>query len=495
MIDEVINRQGSMDVVLSGQEQLVSRIALAFKDSNKMAFLHGISGVGKSHIASRLQDSLSSSLVINMSLKTAVEPDQLKQQLICELVTDELTDLNQPIAKAVYQAVEYHNQSVLLIIDNAEFIANQGLSALWQSIHEFSRVNQSNFTFNVLLIGDTAWAKPLHHGLKSKSDSRVSEYLVPTLTKVQATDFMMSIHADWSDQKIQQFLNKIPSQYLIPKQLIYAQLPTNNRVEFKVLMSLGGLLAILIIAAVVVALYLRTEVEEPATDVQGIPEVLFNADNQVKANTARETPIRPDIKPLRSLDAISQSNAEQIIEPDVLLSQQDVNELAKSAEQVLNLESDNVTDSIEESQAIQPEPTIEQQLIDSKPDVSTQLNLPSSSQPEVTYLYDEQDLLKVDSDRFALMLGGFSQLDSLENVKSTMDVSDKVKIYQTIRDSKPWFVLLYGDFSTRVEASNYVRRNVQIFEGMAPWAKPFQSIQAEINATTRQVENNDNDNN
>lgn len=492
MVDEIINRQGSMDVVLSGQEQLVSRIALAFKDSNKMAFLHGISGAGKSHIASRLQDSLSSSLVIDMSLRTAIEPDQLKQQLMCELVTDELTDLNQPIAKAVYQAVEYHNQSVLLIIDNAEFIANQGLSALWQSIHEFSRVNQSNFTFNVLLIGDTAWAKPLHHGLKSKSDSRVSEYIVPALTKVQATDFMMSIHADWSDQKIRQFLNKIPPQYMIPKQLIYAQIPASNRVKFKVFLSLGGLLAILVIAAVAVALYLRNGSEDSVTDIQEVPEALFKSDSQVGAST---TPVKPDIKPLTSLEAISQSNTEQSNEPDISLSQQDIIELAQPAEQILNLESDNITDPVAESQAINPELTIEQPLIDATPDVITQLNSLVTSQHEVTYPYDEQDLLKIDSSKFSLMLGGFSQFDSLESVKSTMGVSDKVKIYQTIRDSKPWFVLLYGDFSTRVEASNYVHRNVQIFGDMAPWAKPFQSIHAEINATTRQVENDNNDNN
>ncbi|WP_435275652.1 AAA family ATPase [Psychrobium sp. nBUS_13] len=487
MVDERINRQGSMDVVLNVQEQLISRIALACKDSNKMTFLHGISGVGKTHIANRLQDSLSASLVISMSLKSTIQPEQLKQQLICELVTDELTDLNQPIAKAVYQAIEHHHQSVLVVIDNAEFIANQGLSALWQAIHEFSRVNQSNLTFNVLLIGDTKWAKPLHHGLKNKSDSRVAEFLVPTLTKQQATDFMMSVHADWSDQKIQQFVNKVPLEYLIPKQLIYAQLPNNKKTKFKVFLFLGAMITFLAIAATVVAFYLRTS--EPVIEPVEIPQVQLDATNQKKPiELNEELPLNRVDKALVGSDAELPSESQQLLEP--------VTELQKTEESSSTIEQPTNIEAVDETSTIKTKASILEPSVESKIVNAEQNDVTLQTQSAVTYLHDEQKLLKIEVDRYSLMLGGFSKFESLESVKSSFIATDeKLKFYQTIRDSKPWYVLLYGDFSTSVEANNYVDNNLPTFEKMSPWAKSFQSIREEINVTTRQLENNDNDNN
>lgn len=487
MVDERVNRQGSMDVVLNAQEQLVSRIALACKDGNKMTFLHGISGVGKSHIATRLQDSLSSSLVVSMSLKSSIEPEQLKQQLICELVTDELTDLNQPIAKAVYQAIEHHHQSVLVILDNAEHIANQGLSALWQAIHEFSRVNQSNLTFNVLLIGDTKWAKPLHHGLKNKSDSRVAEFLVPTLTRQQATDFMMNVHADWSDQKIQQFVNKVPLEYLIPKQLIYAQLPNNKGIKFKVFLFLGAMITFLVLAVIAVAFYLRAS--GSVTDPVDMPQVQFDGVNQVQSTEQKgHLPSNLDDRVSVDSDAALNSDSQQIFKQDI--EYQKAIESAYTIEQPMNIEA------IDETLAVTAKSSFLESGLESEIVNAERNDVTPQTQSAMTYLYDEQKLLKTEIDRYSLMLGGFSQFESLENVKSSFIVTDeKIKVYQTIRDGKPWYVLLYGDFSTSVEANNYVGNNLPKFGKMSPWAKSFQSIREEINVTTRQLENNDNDNN
>jgi mRNA degradation ribonuclease J1/J2 len=146
----------------------------------------------------------------------------------------------------------HSQQSILLIIDNAELIPQQTLSSLWQSIHELDRMNQTLFTFNVLLIGDTRWAVPIHHGLKNKVDSLVAEFGIDPLTPAQATDFMMSVHTDWSDQKIQQFINKISPEYLVPKQLVYAQLPVAKGIKRKVLLFVSVIVLSLCIVTVIV---------------------------------------------------------------------------------------------------------------------------------------------------------------------------------------------------------------------------------------------------
>jgi type II secretory pathway predicted ATPase ExeA len=83
MVDSAVTRQSSMDVTLEPQIQLVSRIGLALKNSNKLSFLHGKIGVGKSHVANLLQQNLPTIHVVKLQIKHAMEPEQLKQQIIC----------------------------------------------------------------------------------------------------------------------------------------------------------------------------------------------------------------------------------------------------------------------------------------------------------------------------------------------------------------------------------------------------------------------------
>ena len=132
---------------------MISRIGLAIKNNSKLSFLHGNVGVGKSHVAHLLQQNLDKVNVVKLQLKAVMEPEQLKEQIVCELATGELSDLNQPISTAVNDGILRNNLSTLLIIDNAELMPQQTLSALWQSLHEVTRINQTNYTFNVLLIG------------------------------------------------------------------------------------------------------------------------------------------------------------------------------------------------------------------------------------------------------------------------------------------------------------------------------------------------------
>lgn len=484
MVDTPINRQGSMDVVLDVQEQLISRIALAMKDSNKLSFIHGPTGVGKSHIANRLQNLLSATtFTIKLSPKSALEPEQLKQQLVCELAIDELTDLNQPIATAVLQAVNHHHQSIVVLIDNAELVANQGLSAIWQALHEFSRANQTAFTFNVLLIGDSKWAKPFHHGLKSKSDSRVAEFFVNILSKKQAVDFMMRVHADWSDQKIQQFVNKVPAQYLIPKQLIYAQLPQRSSAGVKAILWLSVFVAVILVASVGIAYYLQSTTEETVTT--DIPSVIATSPTEtaVVVNPPKETKKADDDVEVLDDISIKESETAVIEQPAKIVEEDSVNPvLASPQSEVADIEQDT-----------QQAPAEEQAPVEEVSEVGT---TKATADTVVTaYNFDEEYLMAVDAKKFALMLGGFSQRQSLQRVQTQLATTDDLKVYQTIRENKPWYVLLYGDFETRAAANEFVVNNRQQFVGIIPWAKPFQSIQSEIIKNTRQLENNDNDSN
>jgi len=479
MVDPTVNTHSSMEVILEAQTQLVSRIGLATKSSNKLSFLHGKIGVGKSHVAHLIQHGLDNTQVVKIQLKQAIEPEQLKQQIICELATDELSDLNQPIATAVHNGIVHNNQSILLIIDNAEHIPQQILSALWQSIHEFTRMNQSHCTFNILLIGDTRWAIPMHHGLKNKTDSLVAEFEVLSLTKSQATDFMMSIHTDWSDLKIQQFINKVAPEYLIPKQLIYAQLPQANGAKRKVILFVGAIFTFLCILTAIVGYLMANEKERSNKAEVEIPQVV--------------SPLLPvelvkldDNKTLKPQEKDKDIESTDSIETPTVVVNEVVSE--KLDDDVTPLSSEDNTSQSKEAIVAQTVEAVTVKPINiSTDDTATRAGVVDN---EVSsFKFDEAYLLALSQEGYSLMLGGFSNEATLLAVKERFTQSQQLKMYKTNRYGASWFVLLYGSFDTLSHANQFVQDNASVFEAFSPWGKSHRAIQQEINAS-QLLENN-----
>lgn len=456
-------RQSSMDVRLEPQTQLVSRIGLATKDASKFSFVHGKPGVGKSYVVNLLQQQLPNTLVVKLVLKNALEPEQLKQQLVCELATHELSDLNQPISSAVMNAVEHHQQSVMIIIDDAELAHQQSLSALWQAIHEFSRMNQTHFTFNVLLVGETRWALPFHHGLKNKTDSLVAEYAVLPLTIQQATDFMMVVHADWSDQKISQFLKKMSPEYLVPKQLIYMQVASNKKSKQKVIVWLTCLVIFLIFSSFAIS-YLLNQSSTPII--------------------ADEKSIEPDIEKTEKLAVVTV--LPEISQSISTYDEQQQEVLTEPLPSVQSEAQGNEDALIAENKA--PNKVLPQENIALKEDAKLE-----KIQPLATVIedkFDEKVLMALPNTDFSLMLGGYSSLLTLEAMQQQFANDQKMRAYSGHRHGKAWYVLLYGDFKSIAAANAFVRENRDKFQGISPWAKSLKSIQSEISIGRLPVDNN-----
>jgi len=483
MVDQTVNRHSSMDVTLESQNQLVSRIGLAIKSSNKLSFLHGETGVGKSHVASLLQSNLPNIHVVKLQLKNTLEPEQLKQHIICELATDELSDLNQPISAAVYDNIRHKNLSTLLVIDNAELIPQQTLSGLWQSIHEFNRMNQTHLTFNILLVASSRWALPMYSGLKNKTDSLVAEFALASLTKQQATDFMMNVHADWSDIKIHQFINKIAPDYLTPKQLIYAKIPSVNRHQKKILLSIG-LIVILLISVAIVGSF-SVDKTPITTD---IPQLVSNVSTPlVSKPKINEYDVKdveydiPDIEPagpeeVKFVDKVIEKNKP----PSLVIAQQseETNTVLLSTD-ILDVDNKNeitVIDNSENEIVNTKQLAVTKEQIDSVEELKT----PISTTIVNHYKFDEEFLLNVPINHYALMLGGYSNEETLKTMQATFTEQSMIYQYETIRDKQAWFVLLYGVFDTIDQANKFIAENSIVFNDFSPWVKPIRSIQLEI---------------
>ncbi len=436
----------AMDVKIEPQTQLISRIQLATDSYSRLNFLHGPTGVGKSYVAALLQEKLSNTQVVKLSYKSNVDEEQFKHQLICELATDDFSDLNQPLSEAVVNCISFKRRSLLIIVDNARQLPQTIMGMLWQAVTEFNRKHKSSLQFNVLLIGETPWAMALYKALDKKVDSQVAEFALSVLSKEQATDFMMMIHANWSDQKIKQFIAKVSPQYLLPNQLIYAQVkPLGVKNRKWLLLGLSGSFVFIISVVVVGYLYLKVD-DKP---------VLVSTADKLVATTL------PDVKTKLLID-----DASKIIEKQqeaVIIPPSDT---ALLIEDIITSSSDLITpDEKVASQQIEPIAVVEKAA-------SVKVLKP--------YVFDEVQLLDIADSEYALMLGGYSTEAVLKRVISTINSDIKLNQYQTTRNGKDWFVLLYGQFSSLDAANNKAANLPKSMRQFEPWAKSLRVIHQEI---------------
>jgi len=120
----------------------------------------------------------------------------------------------------------------------------------------------------------------------------------------------------------------------------------------------------------------------------------------------------------------------------------------------------------------------------------TLIEVPQQTEPLIALLapaielaiYDEVHLLTVPKSHYSLMLGGYSERSTLVDLQAKLADFPEIYQYVTIRNGKPWYVLLYGSFATRQAADKLLLALPSQLAGFSPWPKPFTSIHQEIAA-------------
>jgi len=454
-----------MDVQIEPQIQLLSRLQLTVDSQSRLCFLHGDSGVGKSYVANLLADKINH-YCIQLTHHTGRNTPPIKQQLICELAGEGFSDLEQPLLSAVQERIAHYSHAVLIIIDNASDLPQADIAMLWHAVHDFALATKNGPNFNVVLIGESRWATPLFKALDKKEQSLVAEFNLKVLTKAQAKDFLMAVHSEWSDGKIDSFLKRLKPQYLLPKQLIFASMETPEHKSNKRLLIGLGLTLLVFTLALLAASFI-----EQSPDGASSP-VIDSAES-----VTVPTPLKTDANVSRLID--SNTVTENVIDEDAHLSQ--FNAVTTPIEQAVTLPS--AQDTLEKVVNVAPDIVSKTEAQVMQQIVTPVIELPAIKEAVTpTVDYDESQLLSIPEAHYSLMLGGFSDRNTLTQVHDQLDSFSDIYQYVTIRNGKPWYVLLYGDYATRAAADDILLALPTHVSGFSPWPKPFTSIHQEIAA-------------
>ena len=90
-------------------------------------------------------------------------------------------------------------------------------------------------------------------------------------------------------------------------------------------------------------------------------------------------------------------------------------------------------------------------------------------------------LLAINESKFTLQLTGMSSAKSLQEFISTHQLPrEDVYLYKTLRNNKPWYVVIYGQFESRNIANNATNNLPDTLSNMGSWAKDYASVHRDL---------------
>ncbi|VAW95169.1 hypothetical protein MNBD_GAMMA23-481 [hydrothermal vent metagenome] len=94
-------------------------------------------------------------------------------------------------------------------------------------------------------------------------------------------------------------------------------------------------------------------------------------------------------------------------------------------------------------------------------------------------IHDERWILDQEPNHFTLQLLGTQNKNSIKKFTKANKLTDKVAVYQTLRNNKAWYALIYGSYATKEAAQ--LAKNKIVNSKVKPWLRRFDSVQAKIN--------------
>lgn len=471
------NGSSAMDVQLEPQSQLLSRIQYVIDSESQFSFLSGESGVGKSFLTTMLVADLTNILVIELNCRKKSTPESLKQDLICQLATDDLSDINQSMTQAIEDAISYYGQSVLVVIDNAHYMPQTFVSALWHSFNEILAAQPTpQYKLNILLVGAKKWAKPVAERLREIDADLVTDFELSYLSTQQAIDFVTSIHPDWSDQKIENYIAKLNSKSLTPQRLIFTEQPIAEGSNLKRFIP-AFIISFLLIVIAVGWFYLSNgATSETEQAIQLPPKIIVLSPESIASPDKQQQPILTEVMPEKENSAEQSMDRQPSLSVTSPITDEETVALAAPG-------GENAADVTKATDASSPADTVVEETSAGQVSELTEGDA-------MVYLFDEKMLLEMDESHVSLMLGGYSHQSVLERTMAKISDKTDLYVYKTTRNDSDWFVLLYGDFTDRAAAQQALTGASSNLALFSPWKKSFRLIHAEITAVAATMDNN-----
>ncbi|MCR5536044.1 MAG: AAA family ATPase [Succinivibrio sp.] len=227
---------------------------------------------------------------------------------------------------------------------------------------------------------------------------------------------------------------------------------------------------------------------EPAKNEQAKPAVLTRADNALRMEEKRKQAEADEkAREEEARAATARREAEEIARAEERIKQEQAQKEREQAS-VVSLPSPASKSSAK------PKPQAQPKLAapaETKPAAPARSTARQESSPSTIYARNVsssgsavpgsvQDLAALPRSHYTLQVVASRDRAAVTEVASAL--SGKYWIYETVREGKPWFVLITGDYASAREAMRGVNTLPRSLRGAGPFAKSFGTVRSEIAA-------------
>ena len=519
--------------ILPSRKELLSRIELVCDLDSSLISVTGEAGIGKSALLEFFIEHHCRQLKkCFVGAQPDMAPYQVRESILSQLVPGSTFDSHLSLAQNLTALAPEQTFTGIFILDNAQYVADEvfydlidlmdddryQFSVIYAQERDDSRQADLNARKALIEIHpeplDVAESKLLlqfYHGdMSGEGQSQVKQF-VKQANGNPASLLQWQQNTGASNAKTKQGTKKTKKKD--PKNTGKDSLAVNSDSKSNssgklIIILCGGLL--LTVAAIAAWYFkppsqqdikeqLRTKVEQQnkTDEKQALSGDTPNDSAQInEALGKNDSDDLDEAQPTNLDDLLAQSwDDDREIKPEHQFdSPEEKNAQDPKVIEVIKLDSDDTPVSSQANEQATVEVSAQAQEVKSS-SLANEQSQPSATQTSVVKTLDTKSTVITESPNKLMdnewflaqaatgamvQLAGLSEKRVLEGYLVRYQLKDSARIYQSIRNGKPWYVVTIGPFANMNEARTAINQLSQTLQDTRPWAKSIKAIQSEI---------------
>ena len=527
----------------AGRQQALEQLLHLVRYGPPLLFVVGVEGSGKTLLSHQLNRQLDSSIFSSVSIEaTVLMDDRALMALICDgfNLHVELTKDNVVSALVRFSAEsESYSQTALVVIDGVQNFSEAAAEFLAEIV---SSVKDGGLRF--LLLVDTVDIKQegVLNSLMELMDSLGQSLRLPALDVSEVADYlsyrMRTAGLDgvrFSPQQVKQITGEsegvISRINQFARETLVHQVPVAAKEPRRQIISPWHLVVVAMISVGIGLLMVGGQSQDSLVEVQvnearsyqqhksELPESYVESEEVVAASSGKselvdlnytksEIPVENSFatevglkKKSRVVKIEAQDDAAEGVVEESMVEENIVEEMewdssikAKPSDVVFDslvstktTPTNALSDEIE-SIAVKRTSTktidstsVANKASKSESQETTKKSSKQNKKPRLNdYTLREKWLLSLDPKQYTLQMIGARDEAAVQEFISSYPSLTKVAYYKTLFKGSDWYVVIYGQFSTKNEAKLAVTRLPKNLIASKPWTRPLASVQKDI---------------
>lgn len=474
-----MTHEGAPIVQLESQRDLLDALQMFTRLDSNVICIEGEQGSGKSWLAERFlntdKEIQTLSFLLCLPSQTA---EQQRSVLLGQLLADSFCTGEETLVESLLVFCKDKECQATIVVDDANLLADHLLDELSQLV--WAAQNNPLWQLNVILFSEPNAINEA--SLETSPKPEFKRIAVAPLTDNEAADFIdqlvIPISRIESDKKKQAIHRAAKSVVNYPGHLLALAEPHKQPVVCWVKRSL---IALIIILLALGGWSWWTSYQARVQDQR-----IDNHDVESEVFEQQENPINTVSPNISAADAsVSSAGSALIAEKE---AQKDGNLPQSVTDKTLTVGDE--LDS-EQKRVVVPSNVVDALLDGDAPKDAAASNetvtsTQKSGSAETSSLLNEKliladdALLAVSAKRYTLQLAAVTNQQEVISFIKMYDLDGQVRVYQTIRNQQPWYIVTYQDFDSIQQTRQAVQELSLALQKEQPWPKSIAQVHQEI---------------